>query len=336
MPRTKSAGPNIRSIATAAGVSTGTVSRALRNLPGLSEATREEILGIANRLGYDTSRLRIRPLQRVTLLLNRQHMALFHNPFYSLILHGVEEACRHKNLALSYTTIGPSDSIADSIWARHDPDGLICAGYLEDDLMKRLAKHGRPMVIVDSAWPGIESINPENEHGAFLATEHLIQAGYQRIAYLYGSLAHHSIQLRMRGYRAALFKHGRLADPSLEMGLQLPGDYMEAARAATRRLFESPNPPDAIFACSDIAAMSAISALKELGLSVPEDVGVIGFDDIPSAQEHSPSLSTIRVDKSGLGSRAIERLLAIHSGEAPVNLCLPVELVARQSSRKPV
>jgi DNA-binding LacI/PurR family transcriptional regulator len=326
--------PSIRAVAKAAGVSTGTVSRALKNLPGLSEDTRAHVVAVATELGYDTGKLRTRRLRRVTLLLSRMHRAQFHNPFYSLILHGVEEACRAAGLALSYTSIGSGDSLTEVLWNRHDPDGIICAGFLEDDLLKRLHHRGRPMVLVDYRWTGVESVNPDNETGAFLATEHLIEAGYQRIAYLYGSLAHYSIHMRMRGYRAALYKHGRLADPTLEEGMNLPGDYAEEAQEAMRRLLASPHPPDAVFACSDVAATSAMAVIKEAGLSVPGDIGVVGFDDLPSSASHTPSLSTIHVDTSGLGAQAVERLLAVNQGAPSQQPLLPVTLHVRDSSRR--
>ena len=334
MDDSSASSPSIRAVALAAGVSTGTVSRALKNLPGLSEATRAHVVAVASSLGYDTGKLRTRRLRRVTLLLNRMHRSQFHNPFYSLILHGVEEACHDTGLALSYTSIGPGDSLTETLWDRHDPDGLICAGFLEDDLLKRLHHRGRPMVLVDYHWQGVEAVNPDNEAGAFLATEHLIKAGYQRVAFLYAALAHYSIHMRMRGYRAALFKHGLLADPSLEEGMILPGDYVEEAKNAMRRLLAGPHRPDAVFACSDVAAMAAITVIREAGLSVPGDVGVVGFDDIPSSAGHTPSLSTIHVDTNGLGAQAVERLLAINQGEPILLPKLPVQLVERESSRR--
>ena len=322
--------PNIRAVAVAAWVSTGSVSRALRNMPGLSEDTRARILEIAAAIGYDTGKLRVRRLRRITLLLNRQHMALFDNPFYSLILQGLEEACKQARLALSYTTVGLGDSL-DSVWELHDPDGVICAGFMEDDVLDRIAKRGIPVVLLDYAWPGLESVNPDNVAGAFLATESLALAGYRRIAYLCGNLAHTSIRQRMRGYRAALYQHGMLADPELEAELVLPGDYIQETMNATRRLLALPQPPDAIFACSDVAAMAAIAAVREAGRSVPGDIGVVGFDDIPSAASHVPALSTIQVDKSGLTTLAVERLLAISQGAAATHPTLPVTLIRRAS-----
>jgi len=322
--------PNIRAVAQAAGVSTGTVSRALRHMPGLSEETRIRILEVAASLGYDTGKLRTRRLRRITLLLNRQHMALFQNPFYSLILQGLEEACKKASLALTYTTVGLGESL-ESVWNLHDPDGLICAGFMEDDLLERVAARGIPAVLLDYHWPGLESVNPDNLRGAFLATEGLILAGYKRIAYLYGNLAHYSIRLRMRGYRAALFQHGLLADPELEAEMSLPGEYIDESRRATEKLLALPQPPDAIFACSDVAAMAAIAVIRESGRSVPGDIGVVGFDDIPSAASHLPGLSTIQVDKAALATAAVERLLAISQGEEPCQPTLPVSLIRRAS-----
>jgi len=325
-----SGSPNIRAVAAAAGVSTGTVSRALRNMPGLSEETRARILEVAAAMGYDTGKLRVRRLRRITLLLNRQHMALFQNPFYSLILQGMEEACKKANLALSYTTVGLGDSL-DSVWDLHDPDGIVCAGFMEDDLLERISKRGIPVVLLDYSWPGIESVNPDNVTGAFLATENLILAGYKRIAYLYGNLAHTSIRLRMRGYLAALYKHGIPANPDLEAELTLPGEYVEEATKATQRLLALPERPDAIFACSDVAAMAAIATLRQAGLSVPGDIGVVGFDDIPSAASHMPTLSTIQVDKAALASIAVERLFAISQGAEAAHPILPVTFIRRGS-----
>lgn len=320
----------VRDLAAATGLSIGTISRALKNQDGLSEETRRQVLKAAQDLGYDFGRLKQARLRRVTFLLHRQHNTLAGSPFYSPVLHGVEEACRREGLVPSFLAIGPADPLAEQLHL-HAPDALLCAGFFEPEMLAALRATGKPMALVDMRAPGFSSVNTDNAGGAFQATRHLLESGRQRIAFLAGSLAHYSISERMRGFRRALFEAKRLADPELEVMLPSSGDPEQSIREAVTHLLALANPPDALFCYNDSTALVAMRACLDAGLRVPEDISVVGFDDISSAAQAHPPLTTVRVDKQALGVTGVELLLRGPGAES-VERILPAELVLRASA----
>jgi len=319
----------IRDIAEAAGVSIGTVSRALKNQRGLSDETRRAVRRVARELGYDATRLRSTRAQRLVFLLHRQHSSFTTNPFFSYVLHGVEEACRDYGVAPTLLATGPTDPVRDQL-RLHEPDAVLAAGYFEAEVLNLVASLELPMALVDFWLPGQPSINPDNIEGGFLATRHLLETGRKRIAYIAGSLAHFSIRERAHGYRRALFEAGVLADPDLEVVAPPGVDPDQGAAHAMRQLLRLRQRPDAVFACNDVAALAALQVCLDAGLQVPRDIAVVGFDDIPAAAAAQPPLTTLRVDKEGLGRAGVDLIMRGH--ELPQQATLPVELVVRASS----
>lgn len=321
----------IRDIADAAGVSIGTVSRALKNQSGLSEQTRAVIMRVAKKLGYDTAKLRSSKPGRLIFIYNRNIGSLVSNPFYSVVLQGVENACREEQVSLSLLSIGVGDPILARI-RQHEPDAILVAGFFEPPLLAKINSLKLPTVIAADLASNCFCVNGDDLQGAWLATRHLIEQGNQRIAMITGPMTHHSVALRARGYRKALFEAGRLADPSLEVTLDANLSYAEAAMDAMNQLLALPQRPDAVFVYNDETALNAIQACREAGLSVPEDIAFVGYDDIALASTSHPSLTTIRLDKEALGYEAAKHLIA---GEtSPGEELLPVELVVRQSSQR--
>ncbi|MEN9485057.1 MAG: hypothetical protein RJB37_2937, partial [Pseudomonadota bacterium] len=205
----------VRDIATAAGVSVGTVSRALKNQRGLSDETRRHVRQVAADLGYDLSRLRSGKAPRLVFLIHRHHSNFAVNPFFAEVMHGVEEGCRQFGVAPTLLSARQGDAVG-KLLKLHEPDALLVAGYFEDEVLAQLTDLGLPLVLVDGWIPGCAAVNPDNTGGGYQATRHLLDLGRQRIAYIAGSLAHFSIRERSRGYRRALFEAGVLADPDLE------------------------------------------------------------------------------------------------------------------------
>ncbi|HVI91546.1 MAG TPA: LacI family DNA-binding transcriptional regulator [Dongiaceae bacterium] len=320
----------IRDIARSAGVSVGTVSRALKNQPGLTEETRRAIQAAADRLGYDRSKLQRSRIRRVAFLLHRQHNTLASSPFFSPILHGVEEACRREGIALSFLSLGPADPIADQLRLHH-PDALLCAGFFEAELLSVLRQGGKPITLIDAKARGFTSVNPDHRGGAYRTTCHLVERGCRRIAYLGGWPAHYSIRERAQGYRQALFDHGILADPRLETFFQPGTDLEQGAQEAMQYFLDLPQPPDAVFAFNDSTALIAMHAAQERGLQVPRDIAFVGFDDITAAALSRPPLTTLRIDKEKLGAEGLRLLLQTDPAETTDHI-LPVELIARESS----
>lgn len=319
----------IRDVAEAAGVSIGTVSRALKNQPGLSAATRADVLRTADELGYDLGKLRSAKPRRILFVFNRQMGPAAANPFYSEVLHGVEQACREGHVSLSLMSVAPGEPIAPSL-RRHEPDAIVVAGFVVPELLNELRAAELPLALVDHFHLGCFSINDDNLQGSLLATRHLIEQGCRRVAMLVGP-AHHSVNLRVKGYRKALFEARRLADPDLEVTLlEQTVSYEEASRQAMRQLLSLPEPPDGVFAYNDTVALQAMALCQEAGLRVPQDIAFAGYDDIEAAARSRPPLTTVRVDKVALGYRAAQAL--VQGGVEARDDLLPVELLVRESS----
>lgn len=319
----------IRDIAAAAKVSTGTVSRALKNQPGLSDSTRAEVLRVATELGYDLGNLRNNKIKRLLFVFNRQIGTAASNPFYSEILHGVEQACREEQVSLGLMSVEPGESVAETR-NRHSPDALLVAGHITPEQVDALKALDLPLVLVDLFHEGCYCINDDNVTGAHLATSHLIQQGRQRVAMLTGP-AHHSVALRIKGYRKALFDAHYLADPDYEVPVNLQTlSYEEASRKAMAQLLDLPQRPDSVFAYNDSVALYAMALCRERGLRIPEDIAFAGYDDIEASARSQPPLTTIRVDKQAMGYSAASAL--IEGNLSPGEDLLPVELLVRQSS----
>ncbi|WP_133649921.1 LacI family DNA-binding transcriptional regulator [Paraburkholderia flava] len=319
----------IRDVAREASVSIGTVSRALKNQPGLSDATRRRVVETARRLGYDAAQLRPR-IRRLTFLLHRQHNNFTTTPFFSHVLHGVEDACRERGIVPSLLTAGPTEDVIQQMRV-HAPDAIAIAGFVEPETLATLVAMQRPIVLIDLWSPGLRSVNLDNATGAALAMQHLFAQKRTRIAFIGGSLAHFSIAERALGYRRAFFEAGLLFDPSLEVTIDAGLDPDTGGARAMQRLLDAPGPkPDALFAYNDAAALAALRVCLARGLRVPEDIAIVGFDDIPAAAHATPPLSTIAVDKEALGRRGVELLLADTPTELEIRV--PVHLITRAST----
>ncbi|WP_253383126.1 LacI family DNA-binding transcriptional regulator [unidentified bacterial endosymbiont] len=318
----------IKDIATASGVSIAAVSRALKGQPGLSEATRQRILAVAQAEGYDFSRLRNGRIKRLLFLLHKQHNIASALPFYSSVMLGVADACRENEVAMSFQPIGPDDPVAELV-NLHQPDALICAGFLEPEILDAIRTLALPTTLVDLWAADFPCVNPDNFHGGFVATRHLIQQGRKRIAFLGQSLHHYSIRQRVEGYQQALFDAGLTLSAAYRVETPPVKDIEQALVEGMDGLLALPRPPDAIFAYNDVAALVAMRACARKGLNVPDDIAIVGFDDIDAASWAHPPLTTVAIDKRELGRDAF-RLLSNEQGER--NLLQPVRLVIRESS----
>ena len=243
---------------------------------------------------------------------------------------GIEDLCREQGIALSFLSIGPGDAVSEQIRV-HQPDALICAGFFEPELLALIQQMRLPLVLVDLWAPGLPCVNPDNAQGGYLATKHLIDQGRRRIAFLASTLAHYSIRQREKGYRQALYEARLLMPPEYEAIAPPLLDTEQSLVEAVNELLALPEPPDAIFTYNDAAALVVERVCAERGLRIPEDIALVGFDDIEAAAWSQPPLTTIAVDKQQLGREALRLLLEEKAAE---NLFLPVKLVVRSSSVK--
>ncbi|WP_051964197.1 LacI family DNA-binding transcriptional regulator [Deinococcus misasensis] len=322
--------PTVRELARKAGVSIATVSRALNNTSGISPETREHVLNTALEMGYDLSRLRQQPIRRIGFFLERDHhnaSSLVANPFYYPVFMGVEEACRKAKLAMSYCSFALDESIQDII-DLHALDAIVCAGYCPEHVLEAFRKSGKPTVLIDHQAEGLFSVMIDNQTWAYRATQHLLALGRRNLAFIKGP-DHPSILERLQGFKDALADSG----VALREGFVVtrrPPEAEQGAYTAMQHLLTLKDRPDGVFAYNDASALYAIEACLDAGLRIPEDIAVVGFDDIQAAADHNPSLSTVHIDPAQMGREGVQLLL---SGAGGPVVRVGGRLVIRQSTR---
>jgi LacI family transcriptional regulator len=323
---------DIRTLARLAGVSPSTVSKALNNRSDVSAETRQKVLEIANTHGYSPNSfakgLKSHFTENVGLLFSRDRQALSDNPFYSKVLEGVESELTLNNHNMILSIIQPSHRGLPKMIRERHVDGVILIGIFHEDFMERLRSEGLPVVLVDpqKQTDAYAQVQIDNEYGGFLATEYLIRNGHRTIGFVSGDLGRMSFRQRFDGYRKALRTHGLETDDRLVRIGGLEDGYMHF-----KALLES-RPPTGIFVANDINAIRGYKAVHDSGLRIPDDVSVVGFDDIDLAAMASPPLTTVRVPKREFGSIAARTILRMVQGEEnrPV-IVMPVQMVERGS-----
>lgn len=325
-------------VAQASGVSYSTVSRVLNGFEFVKESTRQRVLETAATLGY-VANSQARSLaggkSRVIGLL----VPTLDNGYINEISRGIDEALAKADYDLMlYTThheknkeLKYAKAIANGL-----SDGLLLlvplvpARYLAALRQQKFAH-----VLIDQRDESGESatVDAANRQGALKATRYLLGLGHRRIGFIGGSPDLNSARERFEGYRAALREYGVEVDDRLNA----EGDFnTERAYNATRHLLARPEPPTALFAANDLSAFGAMNAVREAGLRIPEDVSVVGFDDIPQASITYPKLTTVHQPLVQMGRTAVELLLEQleQPGRPPRHVTLATHLVIRDSCRK--
>lgn len=329
--------PTLAEIAKVAGVSQMTASRALNNRSGVSREKREEILLIADEMGYVVNRA----AQKLSG--GRSHVigmiAQLHTPFTSELVMGAGSAARAAGYEmLLYSLIGsdrrPPVGVMQLL--QQFADGVIALLPYEFDSLNSLALARIPVVTVEHSaeTPEFATIIADSYQGARLAVRHLAELGHRSIAFITGNERLGSARDRRRGYEDTMREFGL----PLRNELVAEGDYMQRGgfEAANRLLALRPR-PTAFFCANDISALGALSAIRDAGLRVPDDISIVGFDDIPLAAQVHPPLTTVRQPMQQMGRAAVNMLLALIVGlEAPSpTITLPTELVVRSSTCPP-
>jgi LacI family transcriptional regulator len=325
----------IRDVAREAGVSVATVSRVLNDSGPVGDETRQRILGVASRLRYT-------PDGAARSLITRRTNTLgvllpdLHGEFFSEVIRGIDSTAQRSGY---HVLVSRSHRDKDEIEAaframRGRVDGhIVMSPEIDAQAIVANLPASCPVVLLNCVIEGTEfdSLNIDNFGGAYAMTRHLIGLGHERIAFIAGHERNHDAAERLRGYREAL-RDARLED---RREWERAGDFNEASGfRAGAEIAALSSRPTAIFAANDSMAIGALSALREAGLGVPEDVAVVGFDDIPIARYMSPPLSSVHVAISELGERATKTLLqAIEEKNQHVKYqeTLPTTLVIRQS-----
>ena len=325
----------VKHVAREAGVSVATVSRVMNESDLVSDGTRRRVLEVATRLGY------VPHSGARSLITNRTStigvlLPDLYGEFFSEVIRGIDQTARrhgyHVLVSSSHADQNEIEVVLRSMRGR--VDGLILmVPDIQVDASVSLLPDSFPLVLVNCADGGHshDAISVANYHGAYAMVQHLIGLGHRTIAIIKGAPRNFDAAERLRGYRAALKDAGLDAQPDWE----LAGDFSEGSGfRAGQALAQSGNRPKALFASNDAMAIGALSALRESGISVPGDIAVAGFDDIPLARYVEPPLTSVHVDISALGERATVRLieaLQASNGREGRREVLPTTLVVRRS-----
>ena len=332
-------GITIRDVAAAAGVSTATVSRALRGLPNVDGETRERVKKIASSLDYviSPSASRLASGRTGSIAVITPYIARW---FFSEVIAGAESVMQQAGMDLLLMNVGDyqdgGSRIPPTPRIRRRVDGiLIVALPPQDPDLESIVNLGMPTAMIGGITPGIDCVVIDDVAAARKATEYLISLGHSRIALISGKSGAARFTAgsqRERGYRAVMAEHSLVEDPMLEVS----GHFtIEGGESGMDALLNQLNPPTAVFAMSDEMAFGAIRSLRTHGLEPGRDVSIVGIDDHPMSSYLG--LTTIAQPVADLGKKAGERLLAQLAGSDSLGgndrvTQLPTELMVRSST----
>ncbi|MCG2821395.1 MAG: LacI family transcriptional regulator [Candidatus Atribacteria bacterium] len=325
----------LRNVAEKAGISVNTASRAINNKPDINEETKKRVLQIAKELGYIRNAaavaLRTKKTGTIGVVIEDNR-----NPFYAEVLNGMEVAAREKNYHIILTNTqrdyNKEEEAINLLLAKRVDGLLITPVQGRDDDIKNLIEANIPFVVVGRDFENIEldAVYNNEVKGGFLATEYLIKKGHKRIALIDGFLYKSPAKGRLEGYKKALKEYGIPWDDSL---ISVGDISMEDGHKRTKQMLEKNLNFTAIFAYNDMMAFGSMQAIKEKGLRIPEDIGLVGYDDIPFSSLISPALTTISSKKKKLGIESVKLLLSRINGnrKKAKKIMLDVELISRET-----
>ncbi len=328
----------LHKVAEMAGVSPSTVSRALNEVEGeVGEETRRRIQDAAESLGYRPRPSRRRKKSNDTNTITFLHIAnynepLLSNPFFSRVLAGAQTEAASLGYQMVFRAIQRENAAGESSLTGDKPtDGILLVGNATTEIIERCRSESPAVVHVDALIEPlqVDSVISDGLHGALLAVNHLLDLGHERIGLLNAEFKAYSFRERRSGYRIALLDAGIVPDEADEI---CSGDERTLDGWLTR-----PNRPTAVFAVYDLLALSLIHIAYKLGLRVPEDLSVIGFDDIWFAEHATLPLTTIKIPKAGLGAMGVRLLVNRMRGydAPPAITTLPATLVIRKTTSTP-
>lgn len=337
--------PTSSEVARRAGVSRTTVSFVLNDVrnQSISESTRERVLAAARELGYEpnaVARSLAGGATGTVALVIPKAAHLYVDAFLAQLVASINEECHRNGLRLLIETTedeGREPGGFVQLVKSRRIDGLIVANLRtsEHDAVRRLVDDGIAMVVFGCGLPELEHVytmGDNTSQSAQLAVNHLLGLGHRSIAFVhYGQPEYHSVTDRERGWRQALAQHGVEVDPRW---LAYADISAHSGYLATQRLLASGARFTALFAGNDTIAFGALRALREAGRRVPQDIALVGYDDIPLAAFASPPLTTVRTDPIGHGKQAVQMLLAQldrPDRSGVLHTESPAELIVRES-----
>lgn len=327
----------LEEIARLSGTSRSTVSRVLNNDPNVRESTRVRVLEVIEQQQYRPN-LAARGLASgrtdvIGLVIPVGLSVVFTDPFYPLLMQGIADACRTLDRFVMLWLAEPEEErqTIEQVVGRGVVDGVIVVSAAsEDPLVDTLVAMQKPFVMIGRppVRTDISFVDVDNRDASRAITAHLLSLGARRVATISGPADSIASADRFAGYSDAMTDFGIAVDPALVVEADFSAE--SGARAMSKLL---PQRPDAVFVVNDTMAIAAIREIQRAGLRVPEDIAVVGFDDIPEAAHTDPALTTVRQPIRRLGSTAVYKL--VDSISEPVKrvreVILPTQLVVRES-----
>ncbi len=338
MKKGKTTRPGIREVAKESGYSITTVSMALNDSGRVNKETRKYIIEIANRLGYTPNAagkaLKSQRSENIGLLFYPSCAELFSNAFYVPVLGGIEEVLN----AEGYNLLVASGRLLDGTvrlpkFVRENAvDGIVLLGQIPHTYVRAIYDTGIPAVLIDEEFddPPMDVVCSDGYNGACAAVEHLIDRGHRHIGMLTTYEETTSTQWRFAGYKAALHRRGI----AINEAYVFRDTYdMQGTRRSADRIAQSGLPITALFTVNDSGAIDALPVFGKHGIRVPEDLSIVGFDDVERAQFTSPPLTTMGVDKAGMGRLGAQALLSRieNPDRLPQRSIMSVTLIERES-----
>jgi LacI family transcriptional regulator len=323
-----------------AGVSRSTVSRVINDGPGVREQVRERVWQVVKETGYHphaaARSLVTRRTRIISAIIPEAVMTLFVDPFFPLLLRGITETCNDRGyylmLSLFNGPVTQKELYRRQVHSGHLDGVIVASTRMDDSLIPALLDDDVPFILVGRHPDSRASyVDVDNAGGSQMAVEHLIRLGHKRIATITGPLSMASGLDRLAGYYQAL-EAQRIP---VQEALIAEGDFTEGGGTMGMQRLLSAS-PTAVFAASDVTALGALKVLRDAGLRVPEEVALVGFDDIPVAAAMEPALTTVRQPIERLGSMAAELLLNLLENPpdrqaAAHRIVLPAQLIVRDS-----
>lgn len=332
-----------KDIAKKLGVSTTTVSLVLNNKPGVGEKTRKRVLKEIESLGFETN-IKIKPtasLKNIRIIIFKGHgLVVGDTPFFSKLLESIEGESRINgfNIIISYLN---KDTNTSAYIKQFEDDGttagiLLLATEMKEEDISPFSNLSLPVLVLDNCFNSlqIDNVQIDNIEGTTQAVNHFAVCGHTDIGYLHSSADIFNFGQRYKGFKAALVENGLEfhSDEVIKLEPTVEGSH----RDMKKYLKSNGKLPKALFADNDILALGASRALKEEGYKLPEDVSIIGFDDMPYCVMMRPKLTTVSVSNAGMGIVAVKRLADIINGKTieKVKILIRTNFVIRNSVRE--
>jgi LacI family transcriptional regulator len=333
--------PTIKDVARQAGLSLSTVSLVINDRGYVSEETREKVLRVVKKLAYHPTRsargLASQTSGNIGFVLTDDHFSQS-EPFYTRVFLGTEFEARKHNYYILLTTVGlqfKHNGSTPRFLLERNVDGVIIAGKINEKFVEYVQSLGLPVVLVDYELRrmSLSAVLIDNRRGAALAVNHLVEAGHRDIGFIGGDIKHPSIAERFHAYKETLVEHG-ITPQNDFIVIDEADTRVRNGYSAMMRMIGRAHKPSAIFAANDAMAIGCMKYIKSIGMKIPDDIAIVGFDDIDLSSHVDPRLTTVRVFKEEMGKLAVQRMVEIVESKTQtvVTTHVPVELVVRESS----